>query len=66
MAAGMGVTCAGNAFSSLCHARKRAAALAWSGPSHPEVAMKSDWLPEAVLAVAFAVALFSQSARLFP
>jgi len=28
--------------------------------------MKSDWLPEAVLAVAFAVALFSQSARLFP
>ena len=32
----------------------------------PEVAMKSDWLPEAMLAVAFAVALFSQSARLFP
>ena len=35
-------------------------------PPAPEVAMKSDWLPEAMLAVAFAVALFSQSARLFP
>lgn len=31
----------------------------------PEDAMKNDWLPEAVLALAFVVALVAQSAQAF-
>lgn len=35
-------------------------------PTAWEEAMKTDWLAEAVLALAFVVALVAQSARAFP
>lgn len=57
---------AGGGISPQCHDAWTMHLATIGPPPSWEDAMKSDWLPEAVLALAFVVALVAQSARAFP